>query len=46
MIICLLLNVKEVFDHVALKQLVEILIKLNICQLNQLSKKVLVKLNY
>jgi hypothetical protein len=29
-LICLLLNVKEVFDHVALKQLVKILIKLKI----------------
>ncbi len=27
MLICLLLNVKEVFDHVALKQLIKILIK-------------------
>ncbi len=30
MLICLLLNVKEVFDHVALKQLIKILIKLKI----------------
>ncbi len=30
MLICLLLDVKEVFDHVALKQLVKILIKLKI----------------
>jgi hypothetical protein len=30
MLICLLLNVKEAFDHVALKQLVKILIKLKI----------------
>ncbi len=30
MLICLLLNVKEVFDHVVLKQLVKILIKLKI----------------
>ncbi len=29
-LICLLLNVKEVFDHVALKQLIKILIKLKI----------------
>jgi len=29
-LICLLLDVKEVFDHVALKQLVKILIKLKI----------------
>jgi len=29
-LICLLLNVKEAFDHVALKQLVKILIKLKI----------------
>jgi len=29
-LICLLLNVKEVFDHIALKQLVKILIKLKI----------------
>jgi len=28
--ICLLLNVKEVFDHVVLKQLIKILIKLKI----------------
>ncbi len=30
MLICLLLDVKEVFDHVALKQLIKILIKLKI----------------
>jgi hypothetical protein len=29
-LICLLLNVKEAFDHVALKQLVKMLIKLKI----------------
>ncbi len=29
-LICLLLDVKEVFDHVALKQLIKILIKLKI----------------
>ncbi len=29
-LICLLLNVKEVFDHIALKQLIKILIKLKI----------------
>ncbi len=29
-LICLLLNVKKVFDHVALRQLVKILIKLKI----------------
>ncbi len=29
-LICLLLNIKEVFDHVALKQLIKILIKLKI----------------
>ena len=30
MLICLLLDVKEVFDHVALKQLIKILIRLKI----------------
>jgi len=29
-LICLLLNIKEAFDHVALKQLIKILIKLKI----------------
>jgi len=29
-LICLLLNIKEVFDHVALKQLIKILIRLKI----------------
>ncbi len=30
MLICLLLDVKEAFDHVALKQLIKVLIKLKI----------------